>query len=397
MIDTRWLETSDIFIAFESNQVKSAGGENTGFSKTNNNIHFFKDSKGVVYGYVDNHGNIHLDKNKIRPEHPIHEYTHIWDRVVASKNPSLWIRGVELMKQFNGGKLWNEIANSEFYGKKWSNMSDAQREFMIASEVHARLVGEGGAKLISEIEAKQGSSDIISKLKDWILKFWQSLKQTFSDWSYADIETLTLKDFNHMPLRDFVTSNADVINGVDARSSISDKIEMVGLVNYSSGIDVSEDAQRAIDKIKAISPNEQQYITPVITGETFITGVSLIDAINIAAKIFNADDYLEVSDKVVREKISQILYSYDREALFNLLSFGTVPNSILLMLADYMNYDDARGLVAHYIARSLEQRCQKKSYYDVAVPIIKSIDVKYDDSREQSQFNDDIMKHCKGN
>lgn len=388
---------SDIIIAFESNQVKSAGGENTGFSKTNNNIHFFKDSKGVVYGYVDNHGNIHLDKNKIRPEHPIHEYTHIWDRVVALKNPSLWIRGVELMKQFNGGKLWNEIANSEFYGKKWSNMSDAQREFMIASEVHARLVGEGGAKLISEIEAKQGSSDIISKLKDWILKFWQSLKQTFSDWSYADIETLTLKDFNHMPLRDFVTSNADVINGVDARSSISDKIEMVGLVNYSSGIEVSEDAQRAIDKIKAISPNEQQYITPVITGESYIPGVSLIDAINIAANIRSIQRQSEVSDKIVREKISRILYSYDREALFNLLSFGTVPNNILLMLADYMNYDDARGLVAHYMAHSLEQRCQKKSYNDVVIPIIKSIDVKYDDSREQSQFNDDIMKHCKGN
>ena len=80
------------------NQIKSAGGENTTFSRTNNNIHFFKDSKGVVYGYVDNHGNIHFDKNKIRPEHPIHEYTHIWDRVVALKNPSLWIRGVELMK-----------------------------------------------------------------------------------------------------------------------------------------------------------------------------------------------------------------------------------------------------------------------------------------------------------
>ena len=391
------IESTDIFIAFKSNQIKSAGGENTTYSRTDDNIHFFKDSKGVVYGYVDNHGNIHFDKNKISPEHPIHEYTHIWDRVVALKNPSLWIRGVELMKQFNGGKLWNEIANSEFYGKKWSNMSDAQREFMIASEVHARLVGEGGVKLISEIEAKQGSSDIISKLKDWILKFWQSLKQTFSDWSYADIETLTLKDFNHMTLRDFVTSNADIINGIDARSSISDKIEMVGLVNYSSGIEVSEDAQRAIDKIKAISPNEQQYITPVITGETFIAGVSLVDAINIAANIKSIGRQSKVSDKIVREKISRILYSYDRKALFNLLSFGTVPNNILLMLADYMNYDDARGLVAHYIAFSLEQRCQKKSYYDVVIPIIKSIDVKYDDSREQSQFNDDIMKHCKGN
>lgn len=375
-----------------------AGGENTTYSRTNNNIHFFKDSKGVVYGYVDNHGNIHFDKNKIRPEHPIHEYTHIWDRVVALKNPSLWIRGVELMKQFNGGKLWNEIANSEFYGKKWSNMSDAQREFMIASEVHARLVGEGGAKLISEIEAKQGSSDIISKLKDWILKFWQSLKQTFSNWSKEDIEALTLNDFNHMTLRDFVTSNAEVAyNESDAHLPLWNKLHMTGFVEHDNDIELSDDVQRAIDKIKAISPNEEQYITPVIIGETFITGVSLIDAINIAANIFNADNYLEVSDKVVREKISRILYSYDREALFNLLSFGTVPNSILLMLADYMNYDDARGLVAHYMSFELQKRCQKKSYDDVAIPIIKSIDVKYDDSRQQSLFNDDIMKHCKGN
>ena len=391
-------DTATDYLVRNPNQIKSAGGENTTFSKTNNNIHFFKDSKGVVYGYVDDAGIIYLNKNKISPEHPIHEYTHIWDRVVALKNQSLWIRGVELMKQFNGGKLWNEIANSEFYGKKWSNMSDAQREFMIASEVHARLVGEGGAKLISEIEAKQGSSDIISKLKDWILKFWQSLKQTFSNWSYADIETLTLKDFNHMTLRDFVTSNAEVVyNESEVHLPLWNKLHMTGFVEHDNDIELSDDVQRAIDKIKAISPNEEQYITPVITGETFITGVSLIDAINIAAKIFNADNYLEVSDKVVREKISRILYSYDRETLFNLLSFGTVPNSILLMLADYMNYDDARGLVAHYIGFELQKRCQKKSYGYVAIPIIKSIDVKCDDSRQQSLFNDDIMKHCKGN
>lgn len=380
------------------NQIKSAGGENATYSRTNNNIHFFKDSKGVVYGYVDNHGNIHFDKNKISPEHPIHEYTHIWDRVVAVKNPSLWIRGVELMKQFDGGKLWNEIANSEFYGKKWSNMSDAQREFMIASEVHARLVGEGGAKLISEIEAKQGSSDIISKLEGWILKFWQSLKQTFSNWSKEDIEALTLKDFNHMTLSDFVTSNTYVaFSDSDARLSMSEKLEFVGLTNYSSGIDVSEDVQRAIDKINAISPNEQQYITPVITGESSISGVSLIDAINIAAKIKSANRHPQVSDKIVRKKISQVEVLPDEEVLFNLLNLGTVPNNILLMLADYINYDDARGIVAGHIAAYLGQRCQKKSYYDVAIPIIKSIDVKYDDSRQQSQFNDDIMKHCKGN
>lgn len=400
MIDTRWLETSDIFIAFESNQVKSAGGENTGFSKTNNNIHFFKDSKGVVYGYVDNDGIIYLNKNKIRPEHPIHEYVHIWDRVVALKNPSLWIRGVELMKQFNGGKLWNEIANSEFYGKKWSNMSDEQREFMIASEVHARLVGEGGAKLISEIEAKQGSSDIISKLKDWILKFWQSLKQTFSNWSKEDIEALTLKDFNHMTLRDFVTSNAEVAyNESDAPLSTAEKLRLVGLVkhDYEGDIDVDEEVQRAIDKLNAISPNEQQYITPVITGKSVINGVSLIDAINIAAKIYNSENILgTISNKSLREKIQQIDDEQLRERLYNISDLG-VPNEVMFMIADYISYNDARGIVANHICDFLENVDDDTPYDDIAVPIIESIDVKYDDSREQSLFNDDIMKHCKGN
>lgn len=354
-------------------------------------------STGVVYGYVDNDGIIYLNKNKIRPEHPIHEYTHIWDRVVALKNPSLWIRGVELMKQFNGGKLWNEIANSEFYGKKWSNMSDAQREFMIASEVHARLVGEGGAKLISEIEAKQGSSDIISKLKDWILKFWQSLKQTFSDWSKEDIEALTLKDFNHMTLRDFVTSNVEVsYNESDMPLLTTEKLRLVGLVEHDGYIEVSDEVQRVIDKINAISTSERRYITPVITGKSVINGVSLIDAINIAAKISNAEDFLNVSDKVVKEKISQVQSGYIQEDLFNLSDRGDVPNSVLLMLADYTNYNDARGIVADYICDFLSRVDNDIPYDDIAIPIIESIDVKYDDSREQWLFKDDIMKHCKG-
>lgn len=391
---------SDIIIAFNSNQVKSAGGENTTYSRTNNNIHFFKDSKGVVYGYVDDAGIIHLNKSKISPEHPIHEYTHIWDRVVALKIPSLWIRGVELMKQFNGGKLWNEIANSEFYGKKWSNMSDAQREFMIASEVHARLVGESGAKLISEIEAKQGSSDIISKLKDWILKFWQSLKQTFSNWSKEDIEALTLKDFNHMTLRDFVTSNAEVAyNESDAPLSTAEKLRLVGLVkhDYEGDINVDEEVQRAIDKLNAISPNEQRYITPVITGKSVINGVSLIDAINIAAKIYNSENILgTISNKSLREKIQQTDDEQLRERLYNISDLGA-PNKVMFMIADYISYNDARGIVANYICDFLENIDDDTPYDDIAVPIIESIDVKYDDSRQQSLFSDDIMKHCKGN
>ena len=43
-------------------------------------------------------GHMYLDENVIKPEHPIHEYTHLWDRIVEQKNPILRKQGVELMR-----------------------------------------------------------------------------------------------------------------------------------------------------------------------------------------------------------------------------------------------------------------------------------------------------------
>ncbi len=112
-------------------------------------IPFFTTPQGIVYGFVDKEGNMYLDETKISPEHPIHEYTHLWDRVVQKKNPNLWQRGVALMK---GTSWWNEVLNDENYGKKWQKdgITGEKLENLIASEVHARLVGEGGSKLLEE-------------------------------------------------------------------------------------------------------------------------------------------------------------------------------------------------------------------------------------------------------
>lgn len=48
---------------------------------------FFLTPSGEIYGFVTPNGDIYLDETKISPEHPIHEYTHLWDRIVAKKNP----------------------------------------------------------------------------------------------------------------------------------------------------------------------------------------------------------------------------------------------------------------------------------------------------------------------
>lgn len=172
-----------------------------------NGAELFTTPQGEVYGFVDKEGNIYLDETKISPEHPIHEYTHLWDRTIQKHNPKLWQRGVELMKQTS---LWNEILNADNYGKLWQsmNLSKEKLEGLIASEVHARLVGENGEKLLTNIAKNKGSENIISKLKQWILDMWKEVKATFGSWSKEDLDNLTLKDFNHMTVRDLVESNS---------------------------------------------------------------------------------------------------------------------------------------------------------------------------------------------
>lgn len=169
-----------------------------------NDLPFFITPDGEVYGFATPEGEIYLDENVISPEHPIHEYTHLWDRAVAKKNPKLWKKGVELMKQTD---LWAEILLDKNYGQKWvidPNISDEQRDFLIASEVHARLVGKNGEQEFEKIAKKQGSSNIVEKLKKWALDVWKTIADTFSPWTKQQIQNLTLDDFVTITLRDFV-------------------------------------------------------------------------------------------------------------------------------------------------------------------------------------------------
>lgn len=221
------------FITFNPNQIKSATDNNGDFSTENDDIRMYKTPNGEVYGFVDKEGNIYLDENVISPEHPIHEYTHLWDRALQKTKPKLWNRGVELMKQTS---LWKTIEEDANYGAKWKNENLSQEELdnRIASEVHARFVGEGGAKLLEKLAKEKGQEGIIAKLKNWILEAWKSLKATFSNWSDDEINKLTLKDFNHMTVRDFTEginpNNQSQFNQQSMTQSQSDKY-----INHSGG------------------------------------------------------------------------------------------------------------------------------------------------------------------
>lgn len=268
----------------------------------NDDLPFFKTPNGEVYGFVDKEGNIYLDENVISPEHPIHEYTHLWDRALQKTNSKLWNRGVELMKQTS---LWKTIEEDANYGAKWKNENLSQEELdnRIASEVHARFVGEGGAKLLEKLAKEKGQEGIIAKLKNWILEAWKSLKATFSNWSEDEINKLTLKDFNHMTVRDFAEGiNPNTINQFNQQNQQS-------MNNPSAETDNSDDSMPEIGT-GAESLLEVDTDTPMAKLAMDINPIQRRARVDMLAHQFS-----EKLDAIVQDKVDELKAELNQEML----------------------------------------------------------------------------------
>lgn len=170
--------------------------------KITDHVQFLKDRKGVVYGAAVG-GKIYLNASALNPETPIHEYTHLWDEACRRANPELWQRGVELMKQT---QLWNEVKNDPNYANL---LSDDE----IASEVHARLTGRDGAKLLERMVNEDKENGVIAaanavslreRLKKWLSDFWYWLKDSMTPWSREQASKISLSDFVNIPLSDLI-------------------------------------------------------------------------------------------------------------------------------------------------------------------------------------------------
>ena len=139
----------------------------------------------------------------------IHEYTHIWDKVIELKNPELWKRGVELMKT-EKTDLWNKIKKR--YLKEGADYVNDDN--LLASEMHAALTGDRGAKAFNNYD-----QDRPRKLLKWIRDFWQKLKDVFSQWLSNDAKKMSLDDFINAPLNDLIheTNLKEKLDKIDVK------------------------------------------------------------------------------------------------------------------------------------------------------------------------------------
>ena len=173
---------------------------------------------GVVYGWTAG-GKIYLNRDAMNPDAPIHEYTHLWDEMLRKRNPALWLRGKELLKRTS---LWQEVLDD-------ANYADIRAdEDAVASEVHSRLTGREGAKLLAGILADgrikpMERAGVLSQVKAWIADMYRELRGTFEKWSGRDLSKLSVEDFTRMTLRDLadgVNPRDYIVPESDARFSI---------------------------------------------------------------------------------------------------------------------------------------------------------------------------------
>ena len=136
----------------------------------------------------------HLDEI-LQTEIPIHEYTHIWDSIVAERNPELWKRGIELMKQT---REWGAVKRAYLNG----GINYIEDENALATEVHARLVENHGSTLFMD---NNGSSNLIQQLKAWAKEYWQKVKSMLAPWTTNEAKNMSLEDFVNAPLADLIS------------------------------------------------------------------------------------------------------------------------------------------------------------------------------------------------
>lgn len=167
--------------------------------KTENQI-----SNGQVLGFVKDN-KIYINIDSFNSETPIHEYTHLWDKAIQKTNPELWKQGVELLKKTN---TWKEIERNPAYA------DIAGDEDLLASEVHARLVGKNGAEIFNNIVTENPSitsEEIQKSAQKWDEKAWKHVRENFTNWKNGDLQT-SVKDFVNITLNDFLNGKNPVQN-----------------------------------------------------------------------------------------------------------------------------------------------------------------------------------------
>lgn len=157
-----------------------------GFSKLLEEDNLLKTYSGKTIGATLDDGTIFIDKNNFSIETPIHEASHLWEKL----NPQLWKKGVEILKEaLPNNKELQDIVN--FVKNNQTHLSEEQ----VYSEALNDFIGKWGEKKINE------NNGDLKKLLNWLKDFFNDVFKLFNP---EVNKQKSLEDFSKMVVTEIV-------------------------------------------------------------------------------------------------------------------------------------------------------------------------------------------------
>lgn len=150
------------------------------------NLHYIKNSKGVVLGAVTKDGKIYLNPNKLSLETPIHEFHHIYNTFLKQNKPELYKKGINLIKRELANKGTSSIKSIiDYVEKTQPNLKGEDK----LEEILTQLLGQRGVELIQS----QKSSGLVR----WLEEVWDSIKEMLglSDYTVEQVLNMSLEEY----------------------------------------------------------------------------------------------------------------------------------------------------------------------------------------------------------
>ena len=197
---------------------------------------FMHDRKGQVMGCTVG-DTIYLSRNGLNPETLLHEYTHVWAKVMQQRNPEGWKSVKELLRDT---PLWSEVVHDPLYAHL---RGDDDR---IASEALARISGRDNAARLEQLASNsEAPRHIMDKLQRALETFWSWVAHNVFElknfWSVNEVTDRVLYDL----LNATRLTDTKVYEGLNGQTYIRCKVDGV----QQMGIPLSpQDHEAAMDR-----------------------------------------------------------------------------------------------------------------------------------------------------
>ena len=134
----------------------------------------FRSAKGEVYGFTVG-GKIYLDTKKMKPETPLHEYTHLWTEALRNTNPEEWENVKRLFDGVDGlkdevQKLYPELKGDALYEELISTFSGREGAKKLEETVRNLAQQEG-----KSVEESAKATGFLGKVKEALQRYWKGV------------------------------------------------------------------------------------------------------------------------------------------------------------------------------------------------------------------------------